>query len=158
MTCSPPRKGRNDTPSPQSGCSPAHSLLEVQLSKHLAERCVCKLITASGKTGASPGPGPRVPAVPKLLKQKKPVHLRGPDGSQGEIYFSPQIALNVALSQSLDAMVTRPSNTSLDRTDRGKPETFANSICPPGRFTGLATKPIKTISRSVGVSSRTEEL
>lgn len=63
--------------------------------------------------------------VQELSKQKKPVHLLGSDGSQGEIYFSPKIALHVALSESLGAMVTKTSNTSLDGT-----ETLANSIYP----------------------------
>lgn len=79
-------------------------------------------------------------AVSELLKQKKPIHPLGSNGSQREIYFSPKIALNVALSQSLGAMVTEPSNMSLDSTDREKPETLANSIYPPGGFTCFGSK------------------
>lgn len=40
------------------------------------------------------------------------------EAREKSLYFSPKIALNVALSQSLGAMVTKPSNMSLDRTDR----------------------------------------
>lgn len=114
-----------------------------------------QLINASMRMGALLCQGPRVPCSPKIIEAKEANSSSWLTRKPGRnlSYFSPKIALHMALSQRPGAMVTKPSNASLDRTDRGKPETLANSIYPPGDSLALATKPIKmTISCNVGVS------
>lgn len=67
-------------------------------------------------------------------KRSQFICLAQMEAREKSLDFSPKIALNVALSQSLGAMVTKPSNMSLDTTNREKPETLANSIYPQGWF------------------------